>query len=159
MSRSLAPEGVSSKPTDECYCKLQLKHSNDLMDVKGSVMAKILIVEDDADLVETYTDLLEVHDHSVKSVARANDAIALVTNFKPNIVLLDLNLAGYSGAIVINIIRGYSVLKDTKIVVITGHPEMLKGNPNATLVDLVLSKPISNEELLSTVETFIVPAS
>lgn len=122
-------------------------------------MAKILIVEDDADLVETYTDLLEIHDHSVESVARANDAIARVTRFKPNIVLLDLNLAGYSGAIVISMIRRYPMLKDTKIVVITGHPEMLKGRPDAAHVDLILSKPISNEKLLETVDQFVHKAS
>lgn len=122
-------------------------------------MAKILIVEDDADLVETYTDLLELQHHSVASVSRATDAFALVTRFKPNIVLLDLNLAGYSGAIVISMIRSYPVLKQTKIVVITGHPEMLKGNPNAAHVDLILSKPISNEQLITVVDGFISVAS
>lgn len=122
-------------------------------------MAKILIVEDDADLVETYTDLLEMSNHSVTSVSRAIDAFGLVTRFKPNIVLLDLNLAGYSGAIVISMIRSYPVLKQTKIVVITGHPEMLQGSPNAAHVDLILSKPISNEKLLSVVDEFVTAAS
>jgi CheY-like chemotaxis protein len=115
-------------------------------------MGKILIVEDDADLVETYTDLLELHHHSVTSVSKASDAITLVTRLKPNIVLLDLNLAGYSGMVVINMIRSYQPIKDTKIVVITGHPEMLKENRNTARVDLVLSKPVSNEQLLATID-------
>jgi CheY-like chemotaxis protein len=117
-------------------------------------MQKILIVEDDADLVETYTDLLEMHRYSVTSTAKAYDAISLVVQLKPQIVLLDLNLAGYSGTVVINMIRGYQLLKDTKIVVVTGHPEMLQGNRDASRVDLVLSKPISNEQLLRTVNQF-----
>jgi len=122
-------------------------------------MAKILIVEDDADLVETYTDLLEINQHSVSSVTRAVDAFGLVTRFKPNIVLLDLNLAGYSGAIVISMIRNYPMLKKTKIVVITGHPEMLRGDPNAAHVDLILSKPISNEKLLNVVNECLASVS
>ena len=117
---------------------------------------KILIVEDDADLVETYTDFLEMMHHSVMSVTKANDAITAVTRFKPSIVLLDLNLAGYSGTIVVNMIRSYQALKDTKIVVITGHPEMLKDGRDSSRVDLVLSKPISNEQLLETVNQFTV---
>ena len=117
-------------------------------------MGKILIVEDDADLVETYTDLLEMHHHSVTSVSKANEAIALVTRLKPNLVLLDLNLAGYSGTVVINMIRGYQPLKDTKIVVITGHPELLQDRQDCSRVNLVLSKPISNEQLLETVRQF-----
>jgi len=119
-------------------------------------MQKILIVEDDADLVETYTDLLEMHDYSVTSTAKAYDAISLVVRLKPHIVLLDLNLAGYSGTVVINMIRGYQLLKDTKIVVITGHPELLRGTSDSTRVDLILRKPISNQQLLATIEAFDV---
>jgi two-component system, chemotaxis family, response regulator PixG len=117
-------------------------------------MSKILIVEDDADLVETYTDLLEMNHHSVTSTAKANDAITLVTRIKPNLVLLDLNLAGYSGTVVINMIRNYPLLRDTKIVVITGHPEMLQGSRDSSRVDLILSKPVSNEQLMETVKRF-----
>jgi two-component system phosphoglycerate transport system response regulator PgtA len=119
----------------------------------------ILIVEDDADLVETYTDLLESHHYTVSSAARANDAIALVTRLKPSIVLLDLNLAGHSGTLVINMIRSYTPLKCTKIVVVTGHPEMLKGNHDAQRVDLILTKPVSNEMLLETVNRFLSTAA
>lgn len=122
-------------------------------------MQKILIVEDDADLVETYTDLLEIHDYSVTSTARANDAITLVTRIKPHIVLLDLNLAGYSGEIVINMVRRYPLLKDTKIIVITGHPEMIQGRPSGASADLILSKPISNEKLLESLSLFSPMAS
>jgi two-component system, chemotaxis family, response regulator PixG len=114
-------------------------------------MEKILIVEDDADLVETYTDLLETHHHLVTSAPKALDAIKIVTRFKPNIVLLDLNLAGHSGIVVIDLIRGYEPLKNTKIVVITGHPELLNNGRGASRVDLILSKPVSNEQLLETI--------
>lgn len=117
-------------------------------------MEKILIVEDDADLVETYTDLLEMHHHSVTSTAKALEAIKLVTRIKPSIVLLDLNLAGHPGTVVIDLIRGYPPLKNTKIVVITGHPELLSNNRGARLVDLILNKPVSNEQLLQTIEQF-----
>jgi CheY-like chemotaxis protein len=117
-------------------------------------VGRVLIVEDDEDLVETYTDLLKLHHHSVMAVNKAIDAVTLVARFKPSVVLLDLNLAGYSGTVVINTIRGYQPLKDTKIVVITGHPEMLKDSKDSSRVDLVLSKPISNEQLLETVAQF-----
>src|SRR5512145_2913688 len=115
-------------------------------------MQRVLIVEDDDDLVETYTDLLETYHYSVTSTAKAADAISLVTRLRPNVVLLDLNLAGHSGAVVINMVRGYQPLKDTKIVVVTGHPELLYGKADASRVDLILSKPVSNAQLLETVQ-------
>jgi CheY-like chemotaxis protein len=118
-------------------------------------MYDVLIVEDDADLVETYTDLLETSHYSVISTAKANDAISLVMRAHPKLILLDLNLAGYSGTVVINVIRGYPRLKDTKIVVVTGHPELLK-NYDSSRVDLVLKKPVSNEQLLDTVKQLAI---
>ena len=116
-------------------------------------MQRILIVEDDADLVETFTDLLEINRYSVTSTAKAQDAITLVVRLKPHIVLLDLNLAGYSGTVVLNMIRSYQALKETKIIVVTGHPEMLQ-QTDAERVDMVLGKPISNERLLKAIAQF-----
>jgi len=113
-------------------------------------MKKILIVEDDPDLVETYTDLLEAYEYVVESTARAQDAIGLIARFKPQVILLDLNLAGYSGTVVINMIRSYQALKATKIIVITGHPEILKQS-DSDRVDMVLGKPVSNDDLLKAI--------
>jgi CheY-like chemotaxis protein len=119
-------------------------------------MPDIFIVEDDKDLVETYTDLLEAYEYSVESTAKAIDALTKIMRAKPNIILLDLNLAGYSGTIVINTTRRHPELKDTKIIVITGHPEMLK-RYDSDRVDLVLIKPVSNDQLLQTVRRFSSP--
>ena len=90
-------------------------------------MAKILIVEDDLDLVETYTDLLEAKQFKVMSVPRASDAIQLITRNKPDVIILDLNLPGESGTVVVNFVRGYRPIADTKIIVATGHPEIIQG--------------------------------
>jgi CheY-like chemotaxis protein len=117
-------------------------------------MKKILIVEDDPDLVETYTDLLEAYQYVVSSTARAQDAIGLIARFKPQVILLDLNLAGYSGTVVINMVRSYQALKHTKIIVITGHPEILNQN-DTDRVDIVLGKPISNDSLLKAINQLI----
>ncbi len=118
-------------------------------------MARILIVEDDIDLVETYTDLLELNHHRVTSVTRANEAFGALTRFRPDIVLLDLNLSGYSGTVIVSIIRKAELFKNTRIIVVTGHVEMLTQSSAWKQVDLVLNKPVSNEQLLLTVSQFV----
>jgi CheY-like chemotaxis protein len=117
-------------------------------------MAKILIVEDDADLVETYTDLLQTRNHTIVSTSTAAKAIQLITRHKPNIIILDLNLPGDSGVIVINIVRGYPLLKDTKIIVASGYPERLQSNQLSKRVDAIMCKPVDNSYLLSLIESF-----
>ena len=118
-------------------------------------MAKILIVEDDLDLVETYTDLLEAKQYSVMSVPRASEAIQLITRNKPDVIILDLNLPGESGTVVVNFVRGYRPIADTRIIVATGHPEIIqKTSYLCSKIDAILTKPISNETLLKMLNDF-----
>ncbi len=119
-------------------------------------MAKILIVEDDIDLVETYTDLLEAQGHTIVSVPRASEAIQSVVRCRPSVIILDLNLPGEPGGLVINFVRGYKPLSNTKIIVATGHPEMMHGtNFIVSNVDAVLTKPVLNDQLLKLVNDCI----
>jgi DNA-binding response OmpR family regulator len=119
-------------------------------------MPKILIVEDDIDLVETYTDLLTARNYQITSVSRASDAVIVVTKFLPDIILLDLNLPGEPGTVVISMVHQYQRLANTKIIVATGHPEILKRSSYiASRVDFILCKPVQNEELLGKIDKLL----
>ncbi len=118
-------------------------------------MTNILIVEDDRDLVETYTDLLEAKQFTIMSVTRAADAIQLITRYKPEIIILDLNLPGESGTIVISFVRSYPPIANTRIIVATGHPEIIQRTRYlSSQIDAILTKPISNEILLEMINDF-----
>lgn len=122
----------------------------------GSSVVKILIVEDDLDLVETYTDLLEGHGYTVISVLRASDAIQIATRQKPSLIILDLNLPGDSGGMVLNFVRRYPPIAKTKIIVATGQPDMINTAAYVSdKADAVLTKPISNHILLETIHDLL----
>jgi DNA-binding response OmpR family regulator len=123
-------------------------------------MTNILIVEDDLDLIETYTDFLEAKSFNVASVLRASHAIQHISTRKPDIVILDLNLPGESGEIVISFVRSYKPLAKLKIIVATGHPEKIqKSSYIRSKVDAILTKPISNEMLLKQINSCLAPQS
>src|SRR5688500_15751133 len=116
---------------------------------------KALIVEDDLDLVETYTDLLEAHGYCVISVLRAADAIQAATRERPDLIILDLNLPGDSGGLVLNFVRRYPPIAQTKIIVATGRPEMIPALYAAHRADAILTKPIANQKLIHTLDTLL----
>ena len=63
---------------------------------EGSV--RVLFVEDDNVLAGIVTRHLAVRGHDVRSVGSAEEALDAVENgFRPNVVLLDINLPGASG--------------------------------------------------------------
>ncbi len=115
-------------------------------------MVNILIVEDDLDLVETYTDLLAAHGHKVESTARLSDAVEKLKQFPVQIVVLDLHLPGARVSQLGQFVQTAKQICDAAVIIISGHTEMMYQNVLLDKVDLVLTKPVSNSDLLSLVE-------
>jgi DNA-binding response OmpR family regulator len=124
-------------------------------------VGKILIVEDDRDLVETYTDLLEANHHQIASAGKASEVVPLLSWFWPDLIILDLNLPGESGAVVISLVRNYRRLAHTKIIIVSGHPELIESrNYISSRVDFVMRKPFQNDMLLTKInELLALPVS
>jgi two-component system, cell cycle response regulator DivK len=58
--------------------------------------ARVLIVEDNADLLAILRELLS-QDYTIATARRGEDAITLARTFKPDVVLLDVQLPGIDG--------------------------------------------------------------
>jgi two-component system, cell cycle response regulator DivK len=59
-------------------------------------MPRILIVEDNADLLTILKELLST-DFEVATARRGEDAVSIAREFRPDVVLLDLQLPGIDG--------------------------------------------------------------
>jgi DNA-binding response OmpR family regulator len=57
---------------------------------------RVLIVEDNSDLLSILRELLS-QEYDVETARRGEDAIAIADTFRPNAVLLDLQLPGIDG--------------------------------------------------------------
>jgi DNA-binding response OmpR family regulator len=108
--------------------------------------AKILIVDDERDLVDAYVRLLERSGHRCIGAFDANEAIRIIDEESPDLVLTDLSLPDSSGIEVVRHVRAKS--KATPIIVMSGHntPE-LYDEARAAGANLSLLKPISIAEL------------
>lgn len=60
-------------------------------------MAKLLVVEDDAQLANQVVDWLAGQGYQVEKASNGEDALQLISNFKYDVLLLDWNLPGMSG--------------------------------------------------------------
>jgi CheY-like chemotaxis protein len=117
-------------------------------------MAKILIIEDDGDLVETFVDLLENGGHSVVHTSRLSEAVEQLEKVRPEIMTLDLNLPGATGEALTDLIRKAKAMGNTRIIVISGHPEMMAGAV-MTDIDLALTKPVDNNHLIVMIDRLL----
>jgi DNA-binding response OmpR family regulator len=110
------------------------------------VKSKVLIVDDERDLVDAYVRLLERAGHRCFGAFDAAEAIEMIESERPDLVLTDLSLPSSSGFDIIRHVRTRS--EDLPIIVMSGHntPELNQRASKAG-ANLCLLKPVSIGEL------------
>jgi len=117
---------------------------------------EILVVDDEPGVVVPIQFLLEQQGHRVMIAERGEDALDLIYQYKPDLVLLDIMLPGIDGYEVCEIVRLNPRYRKTKIIFLTakgGEEEIAKGL--ALGADAYITKPFSNIELIATVKEIL----
>lgn len=108
---------------------------------------RILVVEDDADLRRMFRNALSIAGYDVEEAGDGVEALQLVENHPPDLVVLDLLLRALDGVSVQQELASRALTRRIPIVIVTGSDI----DTDALAVACVLRKPISPEELLRTV--------
>lgn len=119
-------------------------------------MAKILIVEDNLDLLAILRELLGA-EHEVVTATRGEDAIERAKEFRPELVILDLQLPSMDGIEAGRWIKDELGDKDVAILALTALAQA--GDPEAVLrsgcCDAYMAKPAPLAEIRSKVEQLL----
>jgi DNA-binding NtrC family response regulator len=114
---------------------------------------RILIVDDDDQLVDAYRDYLTGLGYPVDSAGEIEEAQTLLAHFSYAVVITDLRLSrlSFGGLDLVKFIRSIAV--PTRVVVLTayGWPE-LKAEAANQGVDAFLRKPMRLSDLAKTIE-------
>ncbi len=98
-----------------------MKENNIPLDSLESGKKKILIVDDDAEIVELMADVL-VRDgrFDIKTAASGYDAGIMTQQFLPDLILLDYMLPDVNGNVVCETIRKNPEFENIKIIIVSG---------------------------------------
>jgi DNA-binding response OmpR family regulator len=116
-------------------------------------MRKIHIIEDDVDLCQTYVEMLEFEGYQVEVDHSGSKAIGTLRHFLPDVLILDMNLPGVSGDIVLSYVRRHPNLKNKRIILVSGDDRMMEVQG----ADLYLKKPVSLTRLLDAISEQVIP--
>ncbi len=114
--------------------------------------ARILIVEDEPNIVLSLEFLLAQQGYEVLVAKDGEEALAAVEAQPPQLVLLDVMLPGIDGYEVCRRLREQPELAALKIILLTARgrdAERLRGLEQGA--DLYITKPFSTRELVSTI--------
>ena len=85
--------------------------------------ARILLVDDEEDILELIKYNLEKDSHKVKTATNGEKAIEIAEDFKPQVIILDIMMPGMDGIEVCEILRTKPELSDTLIAFLTARSE------------------------------------
>lgn len=85
-------------------------------------MAKILIVDDDADVLELLKFHLERTGHEAFTARGGADALERAAYDRPDVVLLDLRMPIVDGVRVLQILRGNALTRDVGVIIMSAGP-------------------------------------
>jgi two-component system alkaline phosphatase synthesis response regulator PhoP len=114
-----------------------------------STPARILITEDNPQGAELLEAFLSETPHETKVAANGEEALRLVTDWKPDVVLLDIMMPRLSGFEVCRSIRANPATRNIGVIMVTAldqHADIDRAVDVGT--DDFLTKPIHKAELL-----------
>jgi two-component system OmpR family response regulator len=107
-------------------------------------MTLILIVDDNAELAELFTLLLDNEGYEVRSAANGQEALALALETPPDLVLLDIMMEPMDGWEVLKQLRAMPEHTWTPVVMITGkQPTSEEVTQYGNLIDGYILKPVT----------------
>ncbi|BAL86229.1 hypothetical protein AMIS_10090 [Actinoplanes missouriensis 431] len=107
-------------------------------------MASIVVAEDDTDIAELLATVLSNEGHSVRTASTGLDALALIADARPDLIILDHHMPGLSGLDVAARLRAEDPAGSTPVIMLSAAaPAAARG-----LVDVTISKPVRPKHLI-----------
>ncbi|NQU08534.1 MAG: response regulator [Candidatus Abyssubacteria bacterium] len=128
---------------------------------------KILVVDDEPDVVAYLLSLFEDNDYIVVSASDGEDAMNKLKSEKPDLVTLDISMPEKSGIKFYREVKGDATLKDIPIVIVTGVESTQDGGTGKDFErflstrksmpppDGFIMKPIEKAELLGALKRLL----
>ncbi|TFG39310.1 MAG: response regulator [Candidatus Aminicenantes bacterium] len=118
---------------------------------------RVLVVDDDPDIVDYLGFFLGDEGYEVSSAGRSSAALNALDEFEPDAVILDVVPPGKSGLDLLVHIRQHERWSEVPIIVLTGNDAIVQDNGKNYLAgfrlergaDLVLAKPVDRDALIA----------
>ena len=110
----------------------------------------VLVADDEPDQVDFIATVLEDNGATILRASNGEEALALARSEKPDLLTLDLGMPGRDVGEVYETIRSDDDLKDLKVCVITGRPELRKliYDRSVRKPEGYIDKPVGDDELV-----------
>ena len=117
---------------------------------------KILIVDDEPNIVIPLQFLMEQNGYNILVAQSGEEALEMISKEKPDLVLLDIMLPGVDGFEVCEIVRLNPEWRNIKIIFLTAKGRDVDIAKGMVLgADEYITKPFSNQQIIDAVKKLL----
>jgi len=111
------------------------------------VTMRVLVVEDDAALADSVGEALRLRGHDVVVAMTGQAACEVVSDFQPEVALVDVRLPDIDGVTLVGLLRGYMAEQPLRVVGFSSPEKSLEAGGRHHLFDTWVSKPSDIETI------------
>lgn len=113
-------------------------------------MKRILIVDDDRDLLTLLQQFLQQNNFEAQAITKTSEVFPAIESFKPNLILLDIHLAGFDGRDICRELKSHNKTRKIPVVIVSGDSAK-QDQLKAAGADDFIEKPLDTDLLLKTI--------
>ena len=123
-------------------------------------MARVLIIDDDFEIVAILTEILKHENHEVSSAGEPVEGMQMARKVKPDLIILDYHMPGNTGSHLFESLRRNNATKNTPILFMSGeaNPEQILSEISDSAGSRFLPKPVKLEEFRRTIRELLAGA-
>lgn len=119
-------------------------------------MKTILVIEDNSDILENTTELLELASYKVRNAKNGKEGIDEAIKSKPNLILCDIMMPETDGYEVLQQLKKNPATKSIPFIFVTASVEKKEVHAAMEMgADGYLKKPFESEDLINLIRSFI----
>ena len=85
-------------------------------------MSKILVVDDDTDILSVMEILLTMKGFEVEVTTKGENTFPKIASFKPDLILLDVLISGYDGRTICRELKASQETSHIPVIMFSAHP-------------------------------------
>lgn len=120
-------------------------------------MARVLIIDDDFEIVSILTEILKHEGHEIESAGDPVEGMQKSRKVKPDLIILDYHMPGNTGSHLFESLRRNNATKETPILFMSGEasPDQILAEVSDSSGSRFLPKPVKLEEFRRTIREML----
>lgn len=113
---------------------------------------RILVVDDDAGVLEALYEILNLHGYEVFPVQRGDKVFESIVKHNPDLILMDIMLSGMDGRTICRALRAIDSTSNIPIILLSGGNYEHQATLQRSAANDYLAKPFDMNTLISKIE-------